>query len=181
VGLFDKSKTTELPETVPVIPCDARKQIRLNKTLPNETIRAISSETLQAGGWAEPSPAEPQIGDRMPDGTVLAGRSPDTGKPMYAMLQDAPLTYTFNEATAYAKELVAGGHRDWRVPTQKELNVLFNNRAAIGGFNLTSSNPIAWYWSASPFSGLTAWGQRFSDGYQGFDDKGNPLAVRCVR
>ena len=73
----------------------------------------------------------------MPDGTVLAGISPDTNKPMYATPADASLTMTFNEAQEYAAKLDAHGHKDWRVPTKAELNVLFNNRAAIGGFNVS--------------------------------------------
>jgi hypothetical protein len=79
------------------------------------------------------------IGDRMPDGTVFAGISPDTDKPMYVTPADAPLSYRFKEAKEYASKLGAHGHQDWRVPTTSELNELFNNRAAIGGFNLTGS------------------------------------------
>src|ERR1022692_3528523 len=78
----------------------------------------------------------PQIGDKMPDGSVYAGVSPDTNKPMYATPADAPLTYTFNQAQKYAANLDAHCHQDWRVPTKGELNVLYNNRAAIGGFDI---------------------------------------------
>ena len=117
----------------------------------------------------------------MPDGTVLAGISPDTNKPMYAMPVDASLTMKFNEARDYAARLDAHGHKDWRVPTKAELNVLFNNRAAIGGFGIGGSTPADWYWSASPYCKLGAWGQRFSDGYQYNDYKDDPSAVRCVR
>src|SRR5689334_9119417 len=53
------------------------------------------------------SPAELHPGDRMPDGTIYAGLSPDTDKPMYTMPQDAFYTYTFNEASEYAKQLNA--------------------------------------------------------------------------
>src|SRR5258706_11342423 len=115
---------------------------------------------------------ELKIGDRMEDGTIYAGISPDTVKPMYATPKDAPLTYTFNEAQKYAKKLDAHGHQDWRVPTKEELNVLFNNRAAIGGFSVTGSLPAGWYWSASAYDEWYAWGQRFSDGYRYYNVKG---------
>jgi hypothetical protein len=36
------------------------------------------------------------------------------------------------------------------MPTKSELNVLFNNRAAIGGFDLSGSEPSGWYWSGRP-------------------------------
>src|SRR5437762_1894389 len=88
-------------------------------------------------------------GDRMPDGRIYAGISPDTHKPMYTTPEDAPLTYTFNEARKYAAELEANGHKDWRVPTKAELKVLFNNRAAIGGFDASGLNPGGWYWSST--------------------------------
>src|ERR1039457_3929600 len=109
---------------------------------------------------------ELKIGDAMPDGSIYAGTSPDSNKPMYTTPADAPLTYTFNQAQKYAEQLDAYGHKDWRAPTKAELNVLFKNRAAIGGFNESSSYPAGWYWSSSQGGYLYAWVQRFSDGYQ---------------
>jgi len=88
---------------------------------------------------------EPKIGDRMTDGTIYSGISPDTGNAMYATPADAPLTYTFNQAQKYAEKLDAHGHKDWRAPTKGELNVLFQNRAAIGGFDESGSLPAGWY------------------------------------
>jgi hypothetical protein len=83
-------------------------------------------------------PTELALGAVMPDGTIYAGVSPDTGRPMFATPKDAPLTLTFDEAAEYAKELDAQGHKDWRVPAKAELNVLFQNRAAIGA----STHPV---------------------------------------
>src|SRR5438105_898104 len=128
MGQFSKRKTAEVPVTGRATPCPDSKKIKLNKTLSRETISAMASDTLHAGGWVEVTPAEPQVGDQMPDGTVYAGISPETNKPMYTPSSDAPRTYTFNEAAAYAKKLDEDGHKDWRVPTKAELNVLFNNR-----------------------------------------------------
>src|SRR5947209_3092432 len=90
-------------------------------------------------------------GDCMPDGTIYAGISPDTHKPMYATPADAALTMEWTQAMKYAEELDAHGHRDWRVPTKGELNLLFNNRAAIGGFDESGSYPAGWYWSSTAF------------------------------
>jgi hypothetical protein len=136
-------------------------------------------------------PAQPKVsantnqpsvpGDKMPDGTIYAGISPDTNRPMYATPADAPLTMKFNQATDYAAKLDAHGHRDWRVPTKNELNVLFNNPATIGGFNVIGSNPAGWYWSATPGYEWDAWCQRLSDGLQSSNLKANRLSVRCVR
>jgi hypothetical protein len=157
------------------------KNNRLRSPMSKEKFVAKLAGTLQAGGREEAPPAESKVGDKMPDGTVFAGISPETNKPMYATPTDASLTMTFNEAQKYAAKLDAHGHRDWRVPTKAELNVLFNNRAAIGGFNLSGPFPAGWYWSASSISKWISWGHRFSDGYQGPYAKGSHSAVRCVR
>jgi hypothetical protein len=96
------------------------------------------------------------------------------------MPADAPLTMTFNEAKEYAAKSIAHGHHDWRVPTMNELNVLFNNLAAIGGFNQTDHPLASWYSSSSSSSGNIwgAWGQRFSDGRQGDNFKYGHSSVR---
>jgi hypothetical protein len=130
------------------------------------------------------SPTKPKIGQKMPDGTIYAGLSPDTGKPMYTTPADAPLTMTFNEAASYAKRISQErylGHDDWRVPTKAELNVLFNNRTAIGGFNVTGKAFAGWYWSTTPNTRWYAWGQRFYDGDQSYYVRGFCSSVRAVR
>ena len=123
----------------------------------------------------------PTIGEVMPDGTVYAGISPETGQAMFTTAADAPATHTFNEAQDYAVKLDANGHLDWRVPTRDELNVLYQNRAAIGGFEESGSYLGGWHWSSSQFSNLFAWGQRFSDGGRNYDVKDGSSSLRCVR
>lgn len=56
-----------------------------------------------------------------------------------------------------------------------ELNKLYLNRVAIGGF----ANSI--YWSSSEFGFEDAWWQNFSSGIQIFNAKSNGYAVRAVR
>ena len=182
MGFFTRTKTADPPQQQPVQ--DTGKKIILNFGVRgSRAVLEMAAATLQAGGF-DPAIAEPQpsqVGDKMLDGSIYAGVSPDTGKPMYAMPEDAPLSYTFNEAQQYAKKLDAHGHQDWRVPTKDELNLLFNSRAAIGGFNVTGSDPAGWYWSASEYDKWDAWGQRFSDGYRDLYIKDSHSSVRCVR
>ena len=127
------------------------------------------------------------VGDKMQDGSIFAGVSPDTGKQMFAMPADADLTMTFNGAAQYAKKLNAEkalGHDDWRVPTKAELNTLFENRekgALKGTFNVTCSYPSGWYWSGTPVTVNFAWGQRFRDGLQDYCSRYGDSSVRCVR
>ena len=70
-------------------------------------------------------------GRKNKDGTVYAGVSPDTGKELSLTPADAPGAYTWDSAMAYCKALAADGHHDWRLPTLGELAVQFINRADI--------------------------------------------------
>ena len=148
-------------------------------------LRDVTGEVAKAKPAAananEVTTGAPAIGAQMPDGSVYAGVSPDTNKAMFVTPADAPLTYTFNEAQKYASQLDANGHQDWRVPTKAELNVLFNNRAAIGGFDISGSNSAGWYCSSSQYGTYSAWDQRFSDGAQTNFHKDDPSSLRPVR
>ena len=75
-------------------------------------------------------------------------------------------------------DLVEGGYSDWYLPSQDELNQLYLNRVAIGGFSITISD---FYWSSTEAFNTTAWTQNFGDGTQGNQDKNNPINVRPVR
>jgi hypothetical protein len=131
--------------------------------------------------------AKLKIGDKMPDGTIYAGISPDTGEKMYAMPEDASLMMTFNKAKEYASGLEAHGHKDWRGPTKEELVVLFNNRAAVGGFKKADLSPShktgeGWYWA---FSEERVIAGNAHDGVADWGRDWNPdkikCSVRCVR
>ena len=65
--------------------------------------------------------------------------------------------------------------RDWRLPTKFELNEMFFQKDAIGGFG----NYI--YWSSTEFALNYAWDQDFTNGYQDFFNKDNSANVRAVR
>jgi hypothetical protein len=122
-----------------------------------------------------------KIGAALPDGSIYAGISPDTGRPIFTTRRDAPLTLNFGEAAECAKRLDSHGRKDWRVPTKAELNVLFENRAAIGGFDTSDADPYGWYWSSMCSDGYYALAQRFSDGYESVSSRYLESALRCVR
>lgn len=141
--------------------------------------RQVSHRAVDTDGASAPS-----IGAVMQDGTIFAGISPDTGKSMYAMPAGMLLTYTFNEAQRladHANARKAQGHDDWRMPTRDELNGLFNNCAAIGGFDLGGSYPSGWYWSGTAVNEGNVWCQRFKGGSQNSNHTGNYSSLRLVR
>jgi hypothetical protein len=84
-----------------------------------------------------------------------------------------------NEAGIAARlcgDLVLGGYSDWYLPSKDELNQLYINRVAIGGF------AAAIYWSSSENYNYSAWVQHFYDGYQfNYYSKDNAVYVRAVR
>src|SRR5690348_11659433 len=121
---------------------------------------------------------ELKVGQRMPDGTIFAGISPDTNRPMYTTPADARLVLQWDAAMDRAAKLDAHGHQDWRVPTKNELNVLFANQAAIGGFDERGVYPAVGYWSSTEESPDLAWAERFSDGDQRWDVKINVASLR---
>ena len=64
---------------------------------------------------------------------------------------------------------------DWRLPTQYELNLMYNARSTIGGF------ASDFYWSSTEYDSADAWGQLFANGFQGGHVKIDPYYVRAVR
>jgi hypothetical protein len=83
----------------------------------------------------------------------------------------AGTTYAAGLARAYT----GGGYSDWYLPSQFELNKLYINRAAIGGFGTGD------YWSSSEDDMNNAWAQSYS-GAGGFNWwKSMWYCVRAVR
>jgi uncharacterized protein DUF1566 len=87
-----------------------------------------------------------------------------------------------NYAAGLAKAYKGGGYTDWYLPSKDELNKLYIQKIAIGGF----SGSI--YWSSSEDAGFPdgAWFQSFADvslpaGTQTIAVKSYPAFVRAVR
>ncbi len=72
-------------------------------------------------------------------------------------------------------DLVLNGYNDWYLPSKDELNKLFINRVAIGGF------VNGFYWSSSEFDGDWAWFQSFPGATQTASHKYLAYPVRAVR
>lgn len=115
------------------------------------------------------------------DKEIYVGLSPDTGRPLYLFQPAIPLMLTFNEAKSYAPELQVGGHHGWRLPTPRELDMIFNQRAAIGGFDPSWTGREGLYWTSHEVQGTDAMVQRFSDGGSSFLYMRTPASVCYVR
>jgi uncharacterized protein (TIGR02145 family) len=80
-----------------------------------------------------------------------------------------------NYAAKICYDLVLGGFSDWYLPSHEELNQLYLNKEAIGGFTET------YYWSSSQESDGIVRVQTFSNGAQHGNYGYNPCNVRAVR
>jgi len=67
------------------------------------------------------------------------------------------------------------GFTDWYLPSQDELNLLYQQITVVGACSNCS------YWSSSEVDANTAWGQYFGDGGQSWYGKDYPGAVRAIR
>jgi hypothetical protein len=78
-------------------------------------------------------------------------------------------------AAKLCNDLTVGGYTDWFLPSKDELNKLFLNRLAIGGF---ADN---YYWSSSEYNADIACYQNFHNGNQNYSYKNYIYRVRAVR
>ena len=78
-------------------------------------------------------------------------------------------------AAGLAKAYTGGGYTDWYLPSKDELNKLYLNKTAIGGF---AYGP---YWSSTEIEVYFAWSQYFSVNFQYPYDKINTFDVRAIR
>jgi hypothetical protein len=72
-------------------------------------------------------------------------------------------------------DLVQGGYSDWYLPSKDELNQLYINRVAIGGF------ANSFYWSSTENDDLFASYQAFNSGVQTNAIKDESFYVRAIR
>ncbi len=85
-------------------------------------------------------------------------------------------TYAAGLCDAYTNtDTGTGVYSDWYLPSKDELNQLFINRVAVGGFASDD------YRSSSENDYRHAWYQYFNYGNQSSSPKENPLYVRAVR
>lgn len=129
---------------------------------------------------------EYQIGDKMPDGTIYCGALSDSGGALYAMPVDTDLKMTWVRATEYAKNILDYGHGDWRLPTVRELENLYQNRnrGALNNSFQVNLEHFSSYWASEEILGfgVEAFYVRFTDGRVDYDSKsGDTRNCRLVR
>ena len=80
-------------------------------------------------------------------------------------------------AAKLCRDYNGGGKNDWFLPAKDQLNLLYKEKAMVGGF----SNEI--YWSSTEFDTGSVWVQYFLDGSQSLDNPsdGATVGTRAIR
>lgn len=130
--------------------------------------------------WNDGSPS---AGDLAMQNCGAAQASCRTGEANTALLvglgtSPSPAPYV---AARHCDALAAQGKNDWYLPAQDELDLMYDNRSAIGGFNTSGIHPAGYYWSSSEASGGVTRAILFSDGTLNGLNRDDPVSVRCVR
>jgi len=110
--------------------------------------------------------------------TNAAGQFVGTGR------SNTSLILVNQGAGSYAASLcynyTGGGYTDWYLPSLNELDEMYINRVAIGGFNTSSYS--GYYWSSSSVDAYgDAYVESFYDESQFFTDEAGTSNVRAVR
>jgi hypothetical protein len=137
----------------------------------------LAAALMMSGCASRPDVA---IGAPMPDdGSILAGRL--QGSERIYTTRAGTTAGSYEEAKSYCAALRENGRSDWHLPRRPELTEMFNNRAAVGGFNTADPNGAAWYWKPTP-EYFNATAQNISDMNQYYYGQKNlGPQVRCVR
>ena len=85
---------------------------------------------------------------------------------------------TWQHAMDACDDLTYGGFTDWYLPSEEELDAMYEQKSSIGGFSST------YYWSSTDYSSTEARYRRFGDDYHycsNYYHKTNTYRVRCIR
>ena len=81
-------------------------------------------------------------------------------------------------AASIARDYNGGGYTDWFLPSKDELNQLYENKNAIGGFG----DDYYIFWSSTEYGSANAWFMYFDNGFFSYDfDKSFIFFVRAFR
>ncbi len=107
-------------------------------------------------------------------GTLIGGTSSSLGSGQMNTLAIVN-GCAFNGAARFCYDLVLNNYDDWYLPSKDELEKLYLNSSAIGGF---ASNI---YWSSTEDTQFTAWGLQFNGGAGNNFGKSTAYLVRPIR
>ena len=144
-----------------------------NYTRVSGTWRSSSGYTRVSGTWRQVHKLSGDyvIGDSVGGGVL----SQKTSSSSWLICGPGTSGQNWTSAINWCNSLTTNGYSDWFLPNRTDLNVLYVNRTAIGGFS------SSWYWSSTESGSTNAWVQHFGNGNQYNRNKTNFYSVRAVR
>jgi hypothetical protein len=106
------------------------------------------------GGGGPSNPAGFPVGSSA-RGTAIGTGEANTAAIVAEYGANEPKNSIGDYAARLADQYASGGYTDWFLPSQDELNLMYQNQGDIGGFSEDD------YWSSSEISGTNAWSQDF--------------------
>jgi len=176
-------------------------QLRLTSHT-NSNTENLSNVTvgMTTENWGVTTTSCPDIGDVCSDGSIFAGDTnlyvTDVNQSTASRWKNSSGTNDINPdsnsngqsnhdnrlgilsdfpAFSLCESLNRHTNTDWYLPAKDELNILYTNKAAIGGFTADV------YWSSTEDNINNSWFQFFGNGNQSVDPKTSFYDVRCVR
>ena len=113
-------------------------------------------EALAWGGYGEREPGATDDWDGLKNTLALLSSAHD------------------HPAAKFASELEAAAHKDFYLPSRRELRLCWVNVPEL-------FDTSRWYWSSTQYSATSAWGQHFDGGRQGGNGKSYEGRARAVR
>lgn len=110
------------------------------------------------------------------NGTAIGTGAANTQAIVTEYGEDEPYADRSDYPAKLSDDLEHGGYSDWFLPSRYELNEMYTQREAIGGFASTAA-----YWSSTESGALNAWARSFDNENQGYWSKGQTYRVRAVR
>jgi serine/threonine-protein kinase len=167
VSKKDKTRLPEDQETtnknIPEEKKEEPKQLPIEKEQQKEDVKVAPIE----------SSTKLKIGQKYQGGIIFY--LDETGKHGKVCTENDMGKLDWKEAMARCRNLSLNGFNDWYLPYNTELNLLYTQRSAIGGF------ASYFYWSSTEDDNDNAWGQNFRNGNQLTNVKGFPEYVRAIR
>jgi hypothetical protein len=116
------------------------------------------------------------IGDSYQGGIIIIAYIDSTGQHgLIAATEDHNGVLNWDDAMSYCADYTVGQYDDWHLPSKGELNLMYQQRGAIGGFE------DDYYWSSTESDNHVAWAQLFTIGIQSIFYKDDTYYVRAVR
>ena len=92
------------------------------------------------------------------------------------MQDDEKGLFAANACAGYSVKIRDSVYSDWYLPSKTELNLLYQQKKAVGGFSNTH------YWSSTEYKTNSVWIQYFGNGHQRISNSESYAnAVRAIR